>query len=185
MRVIAGKYKGAQLASPRGKVRPTTDLVKGSLFSMLESKGLIRDACCLDLFCGSGALGIEALSRGARSCVFADENIDNVSVNADKLGLRERKIKADFRTALRILRGSKFDIVFCDPPYGTDYAEKTYGLLIKYGMLSECGVVVLEYSSGKTLNGIPEDRIADNRIFGATAFMTVRGNNESDICGNV
>ena len=126
MRVIAGKYKGAKLISPRGEVRPTTDLVKGSLFSMLEAKGLLRGAACLDLFCGSGALGIEALSRGAESCVFADMDTRNAAVNLDKLKIPCRTIRADFRKALRMLRDERFDLVFCDPPYKSGFAEEAF-----------------------------------------------------------
>lgn len=185
MRVIAGKYKSAKLISPRGEVRPTTDLVKGSLFSVLESKGLLRGAQCLDLFCGSGALGIEALSRGASDCVFADVNTSNAVANLDKLKITCRVIKSDFRAALRMLRDRKFDIVFCDPPYNGGYAEEALKLLIKYGMLGESGVAVIEYGSEKNLINIPKTCIIDNRVFGASAFEIVRGESESDCCGNV
>lgn len=184
MRVIAGKYKATKLISPRGEVRPTTDLVKGSLFSMLQSKGLLADADCLDLFCGSGALGIEALSRGARSCVFVDADTDNVAVNLAKLKISARTVKTDFRHALRAMRGQTFDLVFCDPPYKTDYAEQALRALIKYGMLGENGVAVVEHAVGVVLN-VSGAKITDSRIFGVSAFDFVRGDNESDICGNV
>lgn len=185
MRVISGQYKGVKLISPHGEVRPTTDLVKGSLFSMLDSKGLLRGAACLDLFCGSGALGIEALSRGAVDCVFVDASVKNVRLNLDKLGLAPQIIQADFRTALRLLKNKRFDLVFCDPPYKTDYAEQTYRLLIKYGMLGENGIAVLEHAVEKNLNTIPKDRVIDSRIFGVSAFDIVRGDSDSDICGNI
>ena len=185
MRVISGKYKGLRLGSPHGQVRPTTDLVKGSLFSVLDSRGSIEDAVCLDLFAGSGALGIEALSRGAASCVFCDLDASNVKFNLDKLKLVERVVCADFRHALRLLRDRKFDLIFCDPPYKTSYDEESYRLICKYGMLAEDGVVVLEHASEKKLKSIPESCIIDKRTFGASAFEIVRGNSESDFCGNV
>lgn len=185
MRVISGKYKGLRLDSPRGQVRPTTDIVKGSMFSVLDSKGLLRDAICLDLFGGSGALGIEALSRGASSCVFADVDTFNIKHNLNKLGISERVICADYRQTLRMLRTNKFDLVFCDPPYNTAYAEDAYKLLSRYGMLGADGVVVLEHDSAKELKSIPESCIIDSRVFGASAFDIVRGKSESDICGNV
>lgn len=184
MRVIAGKYKATKLVSPHGEVRPTTDLVKGSLFSMLQSKGLLANADCLDLFCGSGSLGIEALSRGARSCVFVDADTKNAAVNLDKLGISARTVKADFRKALRLLREQKFDLVFCDPPYKTDYAEQALRLLIKYGMLGENGVAVIEHAVGTTLD-VSGCKSIDRRVFGVSAFDLVRGDNEGDICGNV
>ncbi len=184
MRVIAGKYKATKLVSPRGEVRPTTDLVKGSLFSMLQSKGSIADADCLDLFCGSGSLGIEALSRGARSCVFVDADTRNASVNLDKLGISARTVRADFRKALRLLRGQTFDLVFCDPPYKTDYAEQALRLLVKYGMLGSDGIAVVEHAVGTEINA-PNTQTVDSRVFGVSAFDLVRGNDESDICGNI
>ena len=112
MRVIAGKFKGTKLVSPHGEVRPTTDIVKGSLFSVLTSKGLLKDANCLDIFCGSGGLGIEALSRGAESCVFADIDVKNVNANLDKLRISARTVAGDFRKTLKSLIGKKFDLVF-------------------------------------------------------------------------
>lgn len=185
MRVIAGKYKGTKLVSPHGEVRPTTDLVKGSLFSVLEHKGLLRGSACLDLFCGSGALGIEALSRGADSCVFVDINTINAAANLDKLKINARMIKSDFRRALRMLNGETFDLVFCDPPYKSGFAEETYRLLVKYGLLGKSGVAVLEHSSENNLLNVPESCIIDSRNFGAAAFEIVRGECESDIGGNV
>lgn len=180
MRVIAGKFKGSKLISPHGEVRPTTDLVKGSLFSVLEAKGLVRDASCLDVFCGSGSLGIEALSRGASSCVFVDENTYNAQANLDKLGISARMIRSDFRRALRMLRGEKFDLIFCDPPYKSGFAELAVKAVVKYGLLSETGVMVVEYGSENNLINVDGTCIIDNRTFGASAFEILRGDNESD-----
>ncbi|MDE6029645.1 MAG: 16S rRNA (guanine(966)-N(2))-methyltransferase RsmD [Clostridiales bacterium] len=185
MRVISGQHKGAKLISPRGEVRPTTDMVKGSLFSMLDSKDLLRGKKCLDIFCGSGALGIEALSRGAQSCVFVDLDCKNVRLNLDKLRITAQTLQSDFRRAMRMLKADKFDLVFCDPPYRTDYAEEVYKLLVKYGMLAEGGVAVLEHASDRPLKTIPKANVIDSRVFGVSAFEIVRGESESDICGNV
>lgn len=185
MRVISGQHKGAKLISPRGEVRPTTDMVKGSLFSMLDSKGLLRGKKCLDLFCGSGALGIEALSRGAEACVFVDVDCKNVRMNLDKLGIEAQTLQFDFRRAMRILKTEKFDLVFCDPPYKTDYAEEVFKLLVKYGMLTATGVAVLEHAAERSLKTVPITNIIDSRVFGVSAFDIVRGESESDICGNV
>ena len=184
MRVISGQYKGAKLISPHGQVRPTTDLVKGSLFSMLQSKGMLEGATILDLFCGSGSLGIEALSRNASSCVFVDVDCKNVNANLDKLKINARVMQLDFRRAIRMLKTQKFDLVFCDPPYKTDYAEEVYNLLVKYGMLGKSGVAILEHATDRPLT-VPEENIIDSRVFGVSAFDIVRGKDESDICGNV
>lgn len=185
MRVISGQHKGAKLISPRGEVRPTTDMVKGSLFSMLDNKGLLRGKKCLDVFCGSGALGIEALSRGADSCIFVDIDCKNVHANLDKLRLSAQTVQSDFRRAMRMLKAKKFDLVFCDPPYKTDYAEEVYKLIVKYGMLTPSGVAVLEHATDRPLNSVPKNNIIDSRVFGVSAFDIVRGESESDICGNV
>ncbi|MDE6200979.1 MAG: 16S rRNA (guanine(966)-N(2))-methyltransferase RsmD [Clostridiales bacterium] len=185
MRVISGQHKGAKLISPRGEVRPTTDMVKGSLFSMLESKGLLRGKRCLDMFCGSGALGIEALSRGAESCVFVDIDCKNVHANLDKIKITAQTVQSDFRRAMRMLKTEKFDLVFCDPPYKTDYAEEVYRLLVKYDMLMSSGVAILEHATDRPLKTVPIDNIIDSRVFGVSAFEIVRGESESDFCGNV
>lgn len=184
MRVISGQYKGAKLISPRGQVRPTTDMVKGSLFSSLYSLAAIDNAKCLDVFCGSGALGIEALSRGASECVFIDLDTSNVLANLDKLKLRQTVIKADFRQGLKKLVGNKFDLIFCDPPYGSDFAQKTYELLAEYNLISSGGFAILEHSADVSLD-IPTERLVATKKFGISSFDIVRGGNESDFCGNV
>lgn len=185
MRVISGKHKGAKLISPRGEVRPTTDIVKGSLFSVLESKGLIAGARVLDVFCGSGALGIEALSRGADSCVFIDADIKNVTANLDKLKITAQTVGLDFRHALRKLRGSKFDLIFCDPPYKTNFAAETLKLIVKYDMLEAGGAAVLEHDSKTRLEHVDGTCVIDSRTFGVSAFEIIGGGNASGDCGNV
>lgn len=117
MRVVAGELGGRRLLSPpRGSdVRPTSDRVREALFSML---GDVADASVLDLFCGTGALGVEALSRGAASCVFVDSAIGPAHRNVAALDLagRAKLVRAD---ALEYLgrEGPSFDLILCDPPY--------------------------------------------------------------------
>lgn len=186
MRVISGKYKGATLLSPHGEVRPTADIAKGSIFSILTSRGLLDGARCLDIFCGSGALGIEALSRGARSCVFIDSNTDNVCANVKKLRIDARLVCADFRRALRLIRDERFDIIFCDPPYKSGYAEPALALVLKYGLLDINGLIIIEHSSSNDLIIPSETSIIDRRVFGAAALEFIkRGDDESDSCGDV
>lgn len=190
MRVISGRYKGRNIISPsRGEVRPTTDLVKGSVFSILASKSGVDGAKCLDLFCGTGGMGIEALSRGAESCVFVDRDISNAKVNLDRIGITARTVCMEFRRALRLLRNERFDIIFCDPPYGKGYAREAAELILRYGMLDSGGVMAVEHSSSNDLINFPQDCIIDRRVFGVTAVdFVMRGDDEtdnSDICGNV
>jgi 16S rRNA (guanine966-N2)-methyltransferase len=124
MRVIAGRLGGRRLKSPRGRVtRPTSDRVREALFALL---GELAGATVLDLFAGTGALGIEALSRGARRAVFVERN--PVAVRTLRANLAALEISpgdaevrdCDVRTALRTARGRKetYDLVFIDPPYG-------------------------------------------------------------------
>jgi len=127
VRVVAGEFRGRRLAAPRGAgTRPTADRVREALFSML---GDVSGARVLDLYAGSGALGIEALSRGAESSVFVERDPRAVAAirrNLDSLGLDQEVLKQDTVRFLR--RGSgTFDLVFCDPPY--DSATRLAGLL--------------------------------------------------------
>ena len=121
MRVVAGAYKGHRLAAPkRGSTRPTQDRVREALFSIL---GNVRAARVLDLFAGSGALGVEALSRGARECTFVDS--DGAATRAIRENLRRlgaetgHVIRSDALVFLRAAarRDRRWDLVFCDPPY--------------------------------------------------------------------
>jgi 16S rRNA (guanine966-N2)-methyltransferase len=127
VRVVAGEFRGRRLAAPRGRrTRPTADRVREALFSML---GDVSGARVLDLYAGSGALGIEALSRGADSAVFVERDVRAAAVierNLASLGLEQRVVKQD---ALRFLGRAEgmFDLVFCDPPY--DAASRLAGPL--------------------------------------------------------
>jgi len=117
LRVVAGAFKGRRLAAPRGaRTRPTADRVREALFSMLA---YVEGARVLDLYAGSGALGIEALSRGAASAVFVDDDARAVAAierNLEPLGADATVVQADVERFLDRAAGA-FDLVFCDPPY--------------------------------------------------------------------
>ena len=116
MRVVAGELRGRRLVAPRGTdVRPTADRVRESLFSIL---GDVSGAAVLDLCAGTGALAIEALSRGAAEATLVDAAPETAARNVEALGLGERArvVRADARAFLR-RGGSSYDLVFCDPPY--------------------------------------------------------------------
>jgi len=122
MRVVAGEFKGRTLAGPPGKgVRPTSDKVREALFSIL---GPVQNLRVLDLFAGTGALGIEALSRGAASAVFVEKDgraastiNKNLAATAGLAGERAKLVRGDALRALGDLAGEQFDLVFVDPPY--------------------------------------------------------------------
>lgn len=122
MRVVAGSLRGRPIVAPEGMAtRPTTDRVREATFNSLDSWGAIDGAVVADLFAGSGALGIEALSRGARSCTFVERDRDAlraIRANVDKLGLSDRTsvVAGDAMSVVVTLRG--VDLVLVDPPYG-------------------------------------------------------------------
>jgi 16S rRNA (guanine966-N2)-methyltransferase len=144
VRVVAGEFRGRRLAAPRGtRTRPTADRVREALFSML---GDVSGARVLDLYAGSGALGIEALSRGADSAVFVERDpraVAAIERNLASLGLEEPVLRQD---AVRFLERSErvFDLVFCDPPY--DSASRLAGPLAERlpGLTSEDARIVTE-----------------------------------------
>ena len=166
MRVIAGEFKGRPLRAPKGvRTRPTADRVREALFSML---GDVAGARVLDLYAGSGALGIEALSRGAASAVFVDRDPRAAAVierNLRTLGLEETVIRAD---ALRFLGRAEgaFDLVFCDPPY--DSVARIAGLLAeRLPALLAKGARTVTESNKRTPLELPFTLLAE-RTYGDT-----------------
>ena len=145
MRIIAGKHRGRVLAEFRGTdVRPTADRVKESLFQILSDR--LIGARVLDLFCGSGALGLESLLRGAKEVVFNDVSDESLAILRKNLAaLREhgQVSQADYAACLMRVRG-RFDIIFCDPPYKMDCREDVLARIASHNLLSEGGVVVWE-----------------------------------------
>src|SRR5436190_20126221 len=157
MRVVAGELKGRRLAAPPRRsaaVRPTADRVREALFSIL---GDVGGANVLDLYCGTGALAIEAISRGAGGATLVDTHTALARRNVGELGLEGRceVVRSD---AMRYLRraGQRFDLVFCDPPYRlADRLEGELDSLID-GRLTEGGRLVVEGSARRPLQlGLP------------------------------
>ena len=153
MRVIAGSAKGRRLATSRGSaVRPTADKVKGALFNILASRFDIEATHLLDLFAGSGALGIEALSRGAAAVTFVEQSATSARVLRDNLercgfNARARVLQMPVQRALAQLAraGARFDGVLADPPYGQGLVTRTLGDLATHGLAKTGGWVVIEH----------------------------------------
>ena len=154
MRVITGKARGVQLKTPDGMLtRPTTDRVKEALFSIIQFD--IPTSRVLDLFGGTGQLGIEALSRGAKSAVFVDhqenacklirENLRRTRLEADG-----KVVRADYLDYLRRCR-EQFDIVFLDPPYAEVFLENALKCITEIDILQSGGIIVAERPLGKEL----------------------------------
>jgi 16S rRNA (guanine966-N2)-methyltransferase len=154
MRIISGKYKGRRLAPVKGAdIRYTSDRIKESLFSILSRT--VSDSRFLDIFAGSGNVGIEALSRGAESLTFVDINpicIRAISSNLEHCGIdpnppQVRLVKMGALLAIDYLRRHKmsFDIIFLDPPYIADFIEKCLLRISECNILTEDGLVIAEH----------------------------------------
>jgi 16S rRNA (guanine966-N2)-methyltransferase len=159
MRVIAGEKRGTILVSPPSKdIRPTYDMVREAVFGKLQF--IVPGKRVLDLFAGSGAMGIEALSRGAAFAVFVDKSeaaISTVRANLQKTGFAEKSAiyKNAYEIALKMFHfGNKFDIVIIDPPYEAGLYEKALIALDESGMLNPGAILILE--SGEPLELFPE-----------------------------
>ena len=154
MRIVAGEMKGRRLIGPHGsKVRPTADKVKEAVFSMID--GRLAGATVVDLFAGTGGLGLEAISRGAGVCYFGDasrESIRLVAANIAACGAEGRSVvlHGDFRETLSRLPG-KADVVFLDPPFEKGLAAQAMQAIRDSGALSDGGVIVCEHGAAEAL----------------------------------
>ena len=186
MRIISGEARGRTLFAPAGEqTRPTSDKIRGSLFNILN--GCVKGAEVLDLFGGTGALALEALSRGAARAVISDsaraaiEVIRRNAANVLKDALDERTLilKADYRSAISSVSGRKFDLVFLDPPYRMlDAYGDAIARLSRADALAEDAVVVAERRRDASIS-VPEDfEIFDTRQYGETAVDFVRRRRE-------
>ena len=150
MRIISGIARGTKISSIQSlSTRPTLDRVKESLFNILQNE--IKDSIVLDLFAGSGALGIEALSRGARTAVFCDKNYEATKViyqNLVRTHFKEnaKVINSDYKKALTNLNKQRFsfDIIFLDPPYKEDLAGNAIKQILELNLLKSGGTIIIE-----------------------------------------
>jgi len=153
MRIVAGKYRGKKLKEfDLDSTRPTLDRVKESIFNLIQFD--VVDSVVLDLFSGTGALGIEAISRGARKTYFIDNNPEAIKLikeNLKSINEDYQVIKTDFEEFLKTTK-EKFDIVLIDPPYKTDYGLKAIELLSKLNLLKDNAIIIFETSDEKELN---------------------------------
>lgn len=175
MRIISGRLKGRKLHTFRGHaVRPTPDRVREALFSILAQK--VQNATVLDLFAGTGALGTEAISRGARSTLFIDNNTDALAIlrkNIRHCGITAstRVIQWDISRNLNCLIGhaQPFNMVFMDPPYGRDLAMPALRHLLASDCLADGATIIIEHEPGLQWESIsPPLRLTDSRRYGQT-----------------
>ena len=170
MRIVGGACKKRSLKVPKKGVRPTKGIVRSAIFNILGEQHM--NAEVLDVFAGSGALGIEAISRGARHCIFVEKNARHLRTNLSKLTSKSqaRIIAEDFRRALRRLKNQEFDVIFADPRYNKNYVQPTLNEIVRYDLLAREGVVVIEHSPSEeftipdTLEKIKQRKYGDTRI---------------------
>ena len=181
MRIISGTNRGQTIESPKGlQTRPTLDRVKEAMFGMIQFS--VPGAVVLDLFAGSGNLGLEALSRGAKYAVFNDVSPQCVAVikqNAAKLKLEsacavyQNEAAAAIRAA--VAAGLRFDIVFLDPPYEAELMDCTIDALCAQGALSESAIIVAEHAVGNPPKVSREElRVSPPRKYGDVALTIIR-----------
>ncbi|MDE6550721.1 MAG: 16S rRNA (guanine(966)-N(2))-methyltransferase RsmD [Clostridia bacterium] len=171
MKIIGGSLKGRNIYAPRGEaVRPTADKVRGSIFDTLQT--VIGGARFLDLFAGSGAVGIEAYSRGADEVVFCERSTDALSYlkrNVSLLGDKAKIYAGDSIASIGRLRG-RFDIIFCDPPYADDCLAQVCSAIDAHGALKDDGVIIYERSSLSPVPAPDGYRIIKSRRYGAATL---------------
>jgi len=185
LRIISGEARGRRLARFRGqKIRPASDKVRGAIFNILGSAFEGREV--LDLFAGTGALGIEALSRGAKRVVFVESSPASLRVVEENLelcrcGARAELVKVPVERGVKLLikRGEQFDFIFLDPPYGKGLVEKALKMLSSGKILKEDGIITLKHSDRE----LPSERygsliLNDQRAYGSqyvSFFTPVKG----------
>lgn len=177
MRIIAGKHKGLNLKSfDFDGTRPTSDKVREAIFSKIQFS--ILGSNCLDLFGGTGAITLELLSRGAENVVVCDNNIKSINLikeNSVKAKESPEIIKSDFKVCLKNLNleNRKFDIIFLDPPYKSDFGKISLNLIEEYNLLSDDGIVIYECDKNTTVN-LNKLSIYDEKVYGTIKVYFLR-----------
>ena len=168
MRVIAGSARGRRLKELQGMdTRPTTDKVKESLFNIIQFE--IQGRKILDLFGGTGQLGIEALSRGANHCTFVEMRRDAIAL------LKENLKVTDLQDSARVVPGDsiaflsscreKFDVILLDPPYHTDLMDRALEAILRFDILAEHGIIVCETAADRELPPLSEELFEPGRSY--------------------
>ena len=181
MRIIAGRYKGMRLHFPKSThLRPTQDRVKEGLFSALSVR--CEKANVLDLFCGSGSLGLEALSRGALSVCFVDKDTRYVNRNLDTIDDNVDVVKKDVLGFLKTCNQS-FDLIFLDPPWQScSLFDRSLMAISEFGILKHSGMVVCEHPIAFTVSQCEGFSLFRSYRYGNTR-VTILEYNESNLSG--
>ncbi len=174
VRVISGSARGLKLNTPGDdRVRPTTDRVKESMFNIIQD--WVYDSQVLDLFAGSGALGIEALSRGASQAVFCDNSLDSIKIiksNIEKARVADRSqiVSGDFKRCLRDMeaKNQSFDMIFVDPPYYEGLFEEVLDTIRSCKILKKDGIVIVEHDAKRPIGQVEGLEVYKEKKYGIT-----------------
>lgn len=181
MRIISGKARGTKLYTLAGTAtRPTLDRVKESLFNIIQND--IEDSTVLDLFSGSGAIGLEFLSRGAKRAVLCDSSKDAIKIikqNVQKTHFEEKVevYNMEFTKLVERLQNQKFDIIYIDPPYATDFIKISLEKIIEYELVNENTKIIVETDDEtRILNQIEkmDVEITDKRKYGRATIIFLK-----------
>lgn len=182
-RVISGKAKGLKLISPKGNsTRPTLDRVKESVFNIIAS--LVHGSHVLDLFSGTGSLGIEALSRGAEKAIFVDLdseccNIIKENLSKTRLGTSSKAAEVSKTNAFDIIvnlaqNRIRFDIIFVDPPYNSGLAKKALEIISENDIIKENVIIIVETAFNEVLGDIKYLSLVREKLYGSTKISFYR-----------
>ena len=181
MRIISGKARGTKLYTLDGTAtRPTLDRVKESLFNIIQND--IEDSTVLDLFSGSGAIGLEFLSRGAKRAVLCDSSKDAIKIikqNVQKTHFEEKVevYNMEFTKLVERLQNQKFDIIYIDPPYATDFIKISLEKIVEYELVNENTKIIVETDDEtRILNQIEkmDVEITDKRKYGRATIIFLK-----------
>ena len=181
MKIIAGKFKGRNIESVKdSKYRPSTSKFRESVFSMLLSGRFkdfdITEAKVLDLFCGTGSLGLEALSRGAKSVCFIDidgENLHQIRNFAKKVQIENQVSYMSIDASKLCNAQMRFDLILLDPPYKKDLVGKTLEALLKYEWLNPNAYIIIECAKEDSFETPPSYQLIDERKYGKTKLVVL------------
>lgn len=179
MRIIAGKYKGQKLNTPENNdIRPTSDKIRGAIFNTLFQYLDFDDITVIDAFCGTGALGLEAISRGANHCTFIDNANNSLNLarqNAQKFGITQSKTTFHRGDTSQInVKINKADLLFLDPPYNKDLASQALHALMKTNAIQDNALIVIETAKNETLTYPDQITHINERTYGQTKITYLR-----------
>lgn len=191
MRIISGLARGTKLYTLEGEqTRPTLDRVKESLFNIIQNE--IQGSTFLDLFSGSGAIGLEAASREAKKVILCDNSkkaIQIIKKNIEKTHLQEKieLYQLDYEELLKNKINEELDIIYIDPPYQTDYAIKSIQIMIENKLINENTNIIIETDREEIINKIEETEveIKDKRKYGRATLMFLKLRKDDISNGNI